>query len=199
LDKILSGQVSSVGYSTSVLNGGVFTTEKGGLETGQSKAVVPLFDEAHSFLTSNSSNILNTIIGGEYYEPKTNTVTITFDSPVDPSNISIPNLNFFIVTDGSASIAKRTEVHLYGFEPTDKADMTLFDTADDASSENGKYRSTKNLIWGLLIPVSFDYASEWRDVTSAYPEFAGWCKSGGNGNEYWYQNASKKSGYIFTK
>jgi len=198
LDKILSGQVSSVSYSTPVLTGEVFTTEKGGLEAGQTNAVIPMFDEAHAFLTPNSSNILNTIIGGEYYEPKTNTVTITFDSPVDPSNISIPNLNFFIVTDGYATVSKRTEVHLYGFEPTDKADLTLFDTGDDASGENGNYRSTKNLIWGLLIPVSFDYASEWRDVTSAYPEFAGWCKSGGTGNNYWYQNPSNKSGYIFT-
>lgn len=196
LDKVVPEQISGVSYSTSVLTGGVFATEKGGLETGQSKAVIPMFDEAHVF-SGGASGMLNTIIGGASFVPKSDTVTIAFNTPINPSDISISNLNFFIVTDGSANVASRTEVHLPGFEPTDKMDATLFGTADDASSVAGKYRTANNLIWGLLIPTSFNYASEWKDVTSVYPQFAGWCTSGGVENSYWYLNPTEKSGYVY--
>lgn len=199
LDKILPGQISGVSYSDPVLTGGVFPTEKGGVETGQTKAVIPMFDEAHAFLSQNqASGLLNTIIGGAYYAPKSDTVTITFDAPIDPADISIAKLNFFIVTDAPSLSAKRTEVHLSGFEPTDKMNTSLFGTADDASSETGKYRTSRNLIWGLLIPTSFSYASEWKDITSVYPQFAGWCVSGGVENTFWYQNPTDKSGYVFS-
>jgi len=198
LDKLTPAQVSSVGYATPVLTGQVFATEKGGLETGQSKAVIPMFDEAHSVLTNSASGMLNTVIGNTYYAPVSNTVTITFASPIDPSDISIANLNFFIVTDAISTTAKRTEIHLSGFEPTDKMDASLFGTGDDASTATSKYRSTRNLIWGLLIPSSFNYASELIDVTRAYPQFAGWCTSGGVENTFWYENPSPKTGYVYS-
>jgi len=197
LDNIQPNQVSSVSYITPVLNGGVFVTEKGGLETGQSKAVIPMFDDAHSFLNPSASGLVNTIIGGAYFAPQSDTVTINFETPVDPSTISIAKINFFIVTNGLASEAKRTEIHLSGFEPTDKMDNTLFGTADDASDATGKYRTANNLIWGLLIPTSFNYAAEWKDITGVYPQFAGWCTSGGVENTFWYEYPTDKAGYVY--
>lgn len=199
LDKVLPGQISSVSYYTPVLTGGVFSTEKGGLETGQSKAVIPLFDDAHSLLepASTASNILNTIIENTYFTPVSDTITIVFGTPVDPSDISIADLNFFIVTNGSAASAQRTEVHLSGFEPTDKVDVSKFGTGDDASIGFTKYRTANNLIWGLLIPTSFNYAVELKDITAAYPQFAGWCTSGGSENAFWYEFPTDKINYIY--
>ena len=201
LDKILPSQISSVSYYNPVLTGGVFTTEKGGLEAGQSKAVIPLFDDAHSLLDPTSSesvsHMLNTVNGSTYYMPVSDTITIVFETPVDPSDISIANLNFFIVTNGSAASAQRKEIHLSGFEPTDKIDSSLFGTGDDASFGTAKYRTANNLIWGLLIPTSFNYAVELKDITAVYPQFAGWCSSGGVNNVYWYEFPTDKNDYIF--
>mgnify|MGYP001254029550 CR=1 FL=1 len=201
LDKITSDQVSSVAFQKSVLTGLVFKTENGGLESGQSKAVIPLFDDAHLLLNPSivGTSLLNTIIGGEYFEPVSDTIRIVFASPIDPSDISIKNINFFIVTNAVAGSATRTEVHLSGYEPTDKADMTLFGTAADYSVNGAKYRTADNLIWGMLIPVSFNYASEWKDITGVYPQFAEWCTSGGVKSPYWYEYPTTKTGYLFSK
>ena len=199
LEKVLSGHVSNVSYDNSVLNGDVFPTEKGGLETGQNKAVIPLFDDAHGLLDPafSSPGMLNTIIGGTYFTPVSNTIHVVFDTPIDPSNITIADINFFIVTNGYASSTQRTEVHLTGFEPTDKADLSLFGTGNDASNGTAKYRTANNLVWGLLVPTSFSYSAEYIDITSSYSQFAGWCTSGGIENAYWYMYPVDKEGYIF--
>jgi LruC domain-containing protein len=202
LDKILPSQISGVSYKTSVLTGTVFATEKGGLETGQSKAVVPLFDDAHLLLnpsTGATTSLINTIIGGEYYELVNDTIKIVFTDTVDPSTISITNLNFFIVTDATSSSAKRTEVHLSGYDATDKVDATLLGTGSDYIENGASYRTVDNMVWGLIIPITFQYASESRDITLAYPQFTQWCLSGGVDNTYWYEYPTDVSGYIFTK
>ncbi|MDD4712263.1 MAG: DUF4842 domain-containing protein, partial [Bacteroidales bacterium] len=93
--------------------------------------------------------------------------------------------------------AQRKEIHLSGFEPTDKIDSSLFGTGDDASFGTAKYRTANNLIWGLLIPTSFNYAVELKDITAVYPQFAGWCSSGGVNNVYWYEFPTDKNDYIF--
>jgi len=202
LDKITPGQISGVSYQAPVLTGELFKTEKGGLEVGQSKAVIPLFDDAHLLLnpaTGATASLINTIIAGEYYEPVTDTIRVVFTTPVDPSDISIANLNFFIVTNKPAPSSARTEVHLSGFEPTDKADPFLFGTSADNSVAGKKYTTSDNMVWGMLIPVKFKYASEWKDITTVYPQFSQWCVSGGVDNSYWYEYPTDKSGYVFVK
>lgn len=202
LDKITPNQISSVSYQSPVLTGEVFKTEKGGLEVGQSNAVIPLFDDAHLLLNPTSgatASLINSIIAGEYYEPVTDSVRIVFTSPIDPSDISIANLNFFIVTNKPAPGGLRSEVHLSGSSPTDKADPFLFGTAADNSVVGKKYTTSDNMIWGMLIPVNFKYASEWRDITSVYPQFSQWCITGGVENSYWYEYPTDKSGYVFVK
>jgi len=202
LNKITPSQISSVSYQTPVLTGEVFKIEKGGLEVGQSKAVIPLFDDAHLLLnpaTGATASLINTIIEGEYYEPVTDSVRIVFTSPIDPADISIANLNFFIVTNKPAPASMRSEVHLSGSAPTDKADPFLFGTSADNSVTGKKYTTSDNMIWGMLIPVNFKYASEWRDITSVYPQFSQWCLSGGVDNSYWYKYPTDKNGYVFVK
>jgi len=201
LDNISSEQIASVAFKTPVLTGSVFNTEKGGLESGQVKAVIPLFDDAHLLLNPSivGTSLLNTIIGGEYFEPVSDTIRIVFTNPVNPSDISINNINFFIVTNAVTGSATRTEVHLSGYEPTDKADMTLFGTAADYSANGARYRTAENMIWGMLIPVSFNYASEWKDITAVYPQFSEWCVSGGVASPYWYEYPTDKIGFVFSK
>lgn len=202
LDKVARGQVSSVTHAGSVLTGSVFGTEKGGLEAGQTKAVIPLFDDAHLLLnpaTGQTTTLINTIVAGEYHEPVSNSIRIVFAEPIDPADLSIANLNFFIVTDAPSPNSVRSEVHLSGYAPTDKANPTLFQTAADNSLSGKKYTTADNMIWGMLVPVAFKYASEWKDITSVYPQFTQWCTSGGVENTFWYEMPTDKPGYVYTK
>ncbi|MDD4922317.1 MAG: LruC domain-containing protein [Bacteroidales bacterium] len=200
LDKISAGQISSVSHKDHPLTGAAFATE-GGLETGQSKAVIPLFDNAHSLLnpSGTEAGLYNTLIGLNYYEPVTDTIRIVFTEPIDPSDISISNLNFFIVTNPVDATTARTEIHLSGFEPTDKANMSLLGTGADNSINGKNYATVKNMIWGLLIPTSFNYAAEFKDITAVYPMFAKWCTSGGVDNPYWYDYPTDKPDYVYRK
>ena len=205
LDNISPNQISSVSYKEPVLTGKVFAIEKGGLEIGQTKAVVPLFDDAHLLLnpaTGDTPSLLNTIIGNDYYAPVFDTIKIVFANPIDPVNISIANLNFFIVTDAplaSSTSAMRSEVHLSGFKPTDKADPAMLLGGVNYTQNGANYRTKENMMWGLLIPTSFKYAAEWKDITTVYPQFTQWCTSGGVDNTFWYEYPTDKSGYLFTK
>jgi len=205
LDNILPSQITSVSYKEPVLTGNVFSVQKGGLEVGQTKAVIPLFDDAHLLLnpvTGATPSLLNTIIGGEYYTPVFDTIKIVFASPIDPADISIANLNFFIVTDAplaNASSTMRSEVHLAGFKPTDKADPAMLLGGVNYTQGGSNYRTKENMMWGLLIPTSFQYAAEWKDITTVYPQFTQWCTSGGVDNSFWYEYPTDKSGYVFAK
>jgi len=87
LDQIPASNVTSVSVEsdspTNRLNGTVFTVGSTGIEAGQSKAVIPLFDEAHHFLNNSASEkyyTLNTSELGEYITPKKVKVTIYFKS-----------------------------------------------------------------------------------------------------------------------
>ncbi len=112
---------------------------------------------------------------------------------VTPSDIAINKLNFFIVTDKQKT--NRTEVHLAGYNATDKVNKSLFGTGVDNSNGNTKYLSKNNLVWGMMIPTIFNFPLENTDITKAYPYFYEWAASGGTTNTDWYNNANSQ--YIF--
>jgi hypothetical protein len=212
LDQIPASNVTSVSVEsdspTNRLNGTVFTVGSTGIETGQSKAVIPLFDEAHHFLNNSASEkyyTLNTSELGEYITPKKVKVTIYFKSgAVSSSDIAIKYLNFFVVTD--AKTENRKEVHLVGYNPTDKAITTYFGggpnnipSNNDLSLNGVYYRGTDNLIWGLMIPGTFNYPLECSSILKAYPKFKSWATSGGTTSQDWYSSTNADQTYIYTK
>ncbi|MCE5175164.1 MAG: LruC domain-containing protein [Bacteroidales bacterium] len=187
LDKISAGDVASVTYSSdrTAIDGSIFEQASSGVETGQTYAVVPLFDNAHKFL-GVSRTMTNTIAGGQSADPQTVIATIQLNpsATVSVDAINMENLNFFIVTDGQKT--DRTEIHLRGYNPSDKANKTLFGTGVDNSKAGAKYSSIDNLVWGMMIPATFNYPIENTSILSAYPNFKSWAESGGVENQNWY-------------
>jgi LruC domain-containing protein len=212
LDRVSANSISSISIVSDSpnnrLNGTVFTIGSTGIESEQNLAVIPLFDEAHKFLLNSGNeqfNILNTSENLQYITPKQVTVTINFDkkSKVTPTDIAVKYLNFFIVTD--AKTENRKEVHLAGYAPTDKSIQDYFGggpnnnpSNNDLSLNGVYYRGTDNLIWGLIIPGTFNYPKENESILNAYPKFKDWATSGGVNSQDWYSNSNGNTTYIYT-
>lgn len=185
LDNVAKDNVTDITYSVKSTDGSVFEVGGNMAEVDQAKAVIPLFDDAHSLL--GSSGIVNTIKGGSSVPNKTVTITITFAvNKVTPGNISDIQsaLNFFIVTDKKKT--NRTEVHLRGFKATDHVNKSLFGTGVD-NSNTESYSSIDNLVWGMVIPTDFSYPTESTNIQNAYPNFKDWAVSGAKSNIDWYK------------
>lgn len=193
LDGISKGLVSSISRSNQAgVNGNVFV-QSNGLESGQTYAVIPLFDDVHEALEHSSALVINTVKGSENNKtPRQVTFTIGFSTPLDQSNISVYKFNVFIINAGYKS--KRQEVHLAGFQPTDKADKSKFGLGDDNSNVKS-YTSKNNMIWGLAIPGSAKYPVEWTSIRLAYPGLESWATSGGASSKDWYNNVNENRVY----
>ncbi len=188
LDGILPSSVGSVTRTNSAgIDGSVFV-QSNNLETGQTMAVIPLFDEAHLAINTPPTVIVNTIKNApENTNPAEVSITIVFRNPVTKNKISVDKFNVFIINSGTQ--AKRQEVHLPGFEPTDKGSTSKFGTGDDNSiAGKMKYTSKNNLIWGLAVPAGTFYPTEWTPISVAYPDLENWATSIGKNGTNWYQN-----------
>lgn len=202
LDELTSAAIQKVSYGDqSVITGKIFPVLSNGCESGQSKAVIPFFDDAHSAMdptiTSATTRMINTYNNQPVVSPKSNSIKITFATPVDPTLVSIMKMNFFIVSNGMENSTRRTEVHLSGFSPSDKNDWTKLGTGYDNSINGVNYTTPGNMIWGLLIPARFNYSAELINITDAYPQFSGWCMSGGMNYTDWYNNPLNEDGFIY--
>jgi len=201
-DNLIPSAVSSVNYTdkSMVLNK-IFPLNSNGCESGQDKAVIPFFDDAHSVLipgiTQNTIKMINTYLSDEKVSSKKNIITINLNQPVDLSIVGIMKMNFFIVSNGNEKSEKRTEVHLSGYSPTNKNDWTKLGRGYDNSINGVYYTTPGNMIWGLLVPFKFSYPVEQVNITQAYPQFAGWCTSGGLNYTNWYANPNETGGLIY--
>lgn len=197
LDKVLSSKIKSVKYDAGQIDGSLFTLNATNTENGQTQAVIPLFDNAHKFISNgdfSGGKLINTIIANTKYPEKTAHITITFtEGSVTPSDIDVKNINYFIVNDSKKD--NRTEIHLAGYKPTDKVNNALFGTGVDKSNNGIAYRSKDNLTWGLMIPTKFDYPAEFNNIKDTYTTFGSWAQSGGIDNVLWYK--SRNDNYIY--
>lgn len=178
--KVVSGQS---------LTSGIFALNSNGTEQGQSKAVIPIFDDSFKALNYNGS-IVNTVIGGAYTSPKTINVKIEFNTPIALTTIGTAPYNPFIVLGG----VRGKEIHLPASAPTDLVDKSLFGTGDDDTnlSTQKYYMSDKYLPWAINIPEQFAYPAEKQDITKSFLVFNSWASSGGFNYMDWYMD---KSGY----
>ena len=105
--------------------------------------------------------------------------------------IGTPPYNPFIVINQVRGV----EVHLPDNAPTDKADQSLFGTADDNSNASAGryYKTSNNLPWAINTGAQFAYPSEKSEITQAYLKFAGWAESSGSLYPDWFSNTG--SGY----
>lgn len=204
LDKVKRTDIQQVEDDNSYqreLDGNIFVCSNG-TENNQEYAVIPFFDNAHKALgLTTERKTINTRLEKDYEaNEKTFKVLIKFNKNIQTEDINVNNLNFFIVTDGKKQARK--EVHLKGFEPTQRASRKLLGSNCDDYNV-APYLSKDNLIWGLMVPsnknTQFQYPAEYQNIKKAYPMFETWVTSQGNENKDWYKIENGRKEYIYTK
>jgi len=169
--------VSVTGYD--VINTSVFDIAGNGLENGQSKATIIVFDDARRVMPQTTGGIgVNTQLEYDYIEPVTLTLEIVFAAgAVTYSELNIGTFNPFLVVNtviNDVPGVRGLEIHLPNYEPSDLFDETLLGQFEDASDPaQGKYFVTENnLPWAINIAEPFDWVIEFQDITGAYNVFA---------------------------
>ena len=166
-------------------------------EAGQSNAVLILFTDMHTQLSSwntfagQSAPVVNYLIS---YDVTDGPLLKDFGLSYNP----------FLFHSESGS---RREVHLPGQKSTMLADQTIFGTGDDATptspTSGSSYLSKTGLPFAIELPTAnFSYPLETIDITKAFMHFADWAKSGGTTFADWYNNTSasyRNPAMIWTK
>ncbi|MGJ1508901.1 LruC domain-containing protein [Sphingobacterium siyangense] len=182
LDGIATGNVKNVTYSRKDLVGTALPLGANGTESGQTYAVLPLWDDAHKAFGVSDTRFISTQTG--QYAPVEVLVTVEFNTPID--NFTYGTLNAFIV-NFNQNLAGRNEVHLVGYKATDKINKSLvLKETGNLLSTTDPFKTKANEPFGLLVPVSFVYPLEGQAITTAYPLFESWATSGGSQNTDWY-------------
>jgi LruC domain-containing protein len=164
----------------------IITLGTNNCETDQTKAVFFLYDDATDRLPYPGSGTgVNTSPEAQYVTPDTMRLTINLVEPQLLSIIGTPPYNPFMIVN----LNRGHEIHLPDFPPTDKVDISLFQSQDDNSSvANGTYyKSLKNHPWAMNISNKFDYMIEKQQIINGYLNFASWAESGGASNTDWYK------------
>jgi len=196
LPNVEPSDIASVtGYD--IAGSSVFNIAGNGVESGQSKATIVVFDDVRRVMPQTTGGIgVNTQEQYDFIQPVTMTVNINFvDGAITYNQLDIGTFNPFIVVNavinGSPGI-RGLEVHLPYYEPSDLMDDSYFGTQEDASQPSiGKYFVTENnLPWAINIADDFDWVIEFQDITGAYLHFGEWAESGGDNYSDWYKDFS---------
>ena len=158
-----------------------------GTESGQTNAVVVVFDNAFNVLTHPGGGIgVNTVTGSTYVQPDTIKLVIKLNTAIKSDLLGAPPYNPFIIID----MDRGREVHLADKAPTDLADESLLGTGNDDSNPtiNRYYKTSRNLPWAINVPETFDYPIEKASITDSHLKFGVWAESSGNVYTDWYQN-----------
>lgn len=187
--------VSVTGYD--VINTSVFDIAVNGLENGQSKATIIVFDDARRVMPQTTGGIgVNTQLEFGYTQPVTVTVEIEFAAnALTYSELNIGTFNPFLIVNtliNGVPGVRGLEIHLPDYQPSDLFDESYLGQFEDASNPAlGKYFVTEdNLPWAINIAEPFDWVIEFQDITGAYNVFADWAQSGGTNYPDWYQDNS---------
>ncbi|MCC7430510.1 LruC domain-containing protein [bacterium] len=172
-----------------------------GLEAGQSKTVMIVFDNASALMPRpNGADFVNTVPGETTVTPYEMTLNFTFITPLTQAeldNIEAPFNPFLIVNR-----ERGKEVHLPDQAPTDLANLSLLGTSADNSNPGiGRYyKTTDNLPWAIEIPVSFSYVIEKEQVVNGHLHFGDWAQSSGTIYTDWYLDLPgyRNTDFIYT-
>lgn len=177
---------SVIGHSTL---GNNTTLDAKGLETGQSKATIIVFNDTYNHMRpAAGENFVNTDPNEALIPNVPFEVIIEFTEPIDPSLIGEAPFNPFIFR----STERGREVHLPGKLPTSLADNAFYGTEDDNTDLGaGKtYQTANNLPWAIHIIHNFRYPIEKARINQGYTKFVDWSVSSGNVYRDWYGDNS---------
>jgi LruC domain-containing protein len=181
------------------LTSNYITLNSNGTEAGQTRAVIIPFDNTDAVLKNpDGAFFVNTLLAkNKVTNGSTVTVKVTFTGPIGIGNLPISGFNPFLISNQK----RGSEVHLPGYEGTDKATANLFNTSDD-NSKVAKYTSKDNWPWAISYNGVFNYPIEGSAINLAYPRFLDWAASGGTTYTDWYTNTAsgyRNSPYIYNK
>lgn len=165
-----------------------------GTESGQSKACIIVFDNAHKQMRrANDATYVNTEKGTSRVDSVVFSITIEFNSGVHLSDLGKAPYNVFLIS----AATRGREVHMMDYEPTDLANESFFGSGADLSDPNiGRYYQNKeNMPWVIHTPTTFNYPAERENIFQCYPYFETWAESEGRTSGDWYQN---KPGFVIT-
>ncbi|MFK5856326.1 MAG: LruC domain-containing protein, partial [Bacteroidota bacterium] len=154
-DNISDEDVLSVsGYD---LQEGYISLGANGIEDGQSKPTIIVYDNAFNIMPQVGGGIgVNTDPNQSYVEPETLDIHITYaQGEYTLAQLDMPNFNPFLIVNMDRGV----EVHLPNYTPTDLVDVSHFGTFnDDSNPATGKYYKTENnLPWAINITEPFNY------------------------------------------
>lgn len=174
--------------------------DKNGTEAEQKYATIIAFTSANEILPNpGGSSGVNVDTKATYVKPTTLSFSVKFrdaegkapNGEVSMKDYSPSIFNPFIIINQE----RGQELHLAGYEPTEKADTKIFGQVDDNSKEGNYYKTKSNLPWALNIPAEIPYAIEKTDFVKAYVYFAEWAKSKGEIYNDWYEDNEKYRDY----
>ncbi|OQX76512.1 MAG: hypothetical protein B6D64_09710 [Bacteroidetes bacterium 4484_276] len=177
------GEVIVSGYH--VGGQGIVTIDADGFESGTDVFTVIVYDLI--------PYIDNTRPGNPYNQPLETQIYFELDESVRGISYEIDDMGFEGVNPFIYFDKDRThEIHFANMPPTNKMNMSLFGTGDDASDpqNNIYYKTTGNLIWGFNVPADFEYPKENSHIWSAYLHFSSWANSSGYEYPDWYSNSA---------
>lgn len=185
--------VSVSGYD--VINNSVFSIGSNGLENGQSKATIIVFDDAYRVMPKTTGGTgVNTQLAYAYTEPVSVVLEIVFaNNAITFSELNIGTFNPFLIVQTTVNGApgqRGKEVHLPNYEPSDLFDINYLGQNNDDSSpaEKRYFISAKNLPSAINIAEKYNWVIEGQDITGAYNVFGDWAQSGGTVYTDWYTN-----------
>ncbi|KAB2809990.1 LruC domain-containing protein [Phaeocystidibacter luteus] len=164
---------------------GIVIMDSKGLETGQSKSTIIVFENAFDVIPHVGGPYINTDPTYPVSTGEEIVIEIELNSAL---NISVIPENPFIFVNGVRS----HEIHMADGEPTDLMDMTLFGQGgDDSDPESDRYfRDERNVPWGIDISHTFRYPIEKSRVDQGYNHFIDWGMASGSAYPDWYKDNS---------
>ena len=176
------------GVTGSNITDNLVTLDNKGLEDGHnSGSTIIVFDDAFDNLGGNNGGgFINTDANATKVIAPEITILIEFVTPIDPSLIGSAPFNPFIFINGD----RGRELHLADLAPTDKANLSYFNTLhDDTDVANGVYyRTSNNLPWAINIIHEFRQPLEKNPINNAYNHFNSWSVSSGTQYKDWYKD-----------
>ncbi len=165
LESIAPSLIESV--TGTVLTEDFINVASNGVEQGQNRAVIILFDDNHAMLNVPT------------------TVAIKFTTPITTTQLGLAPFNPFIIVNGD----RGKEIHLPNrFRTTLGVNDTTVGGVN--RDEDGNYKTDTGLPWAINIMHNFKPPKENIPVNQAYNFFNEWATSGGTLFQDWYKDSA---------
>lgn len=179
-DDVKPDAIKSIEYNTTNnFPKKLFLCNPNGTESSQKLAVIPLFDDAHTFagVSGISGTRPNDTFAGKEF-----TVTIYLqENSTRLAQADLDNWNYFITCN--AAQGKRMEIHLIDGKATDLFDPSTIGGV--VSSASTPFKAKNNLCWAMRIPNEFHFPLENNDIRQSFEEFESWIT---DPTYAWYEN-----------